>query len=489
MNHTGPSGSMVTVTTITTSGGSANGRTTPPIVSSPAPLLAREPPPLQSASTAEFLLESSSETTSVSATNAPRGSLTFRVNFETRHQEWKALAPLRGKFFVWGAVKSQITSELVLIPELVVGADELLANSSVRSLTMSSSSFTALCEDSKTLYFGMSRERIMRGENICILPPRLFNHLPSSNEKIANISRGMSHVVILTDEGRLYSTGINSRGELGQGTINEEPVFSMHRVVGLSGETMVGVCCGQRSSLAWTKDGKLFSWGDAPLLRMWTPETDWIDGPFDHLAHTDEAEAERENRDIAPVPKRVQGLEGVKVIRAWTNLTMSAALSDTGDLYTWGDHHCAGHDTKNLNVQYPQRIEVLSGRVAEAAVGTSFVIARDLDGNLWSWGCMFQKNDSPNVAYPLGRGGERSHHPVKIPGLPRISQITTLGNTCFAVDCDGQLWCWGESRYGECFKPNVTFGRPIRCEYFQDLKVELLARGFGTSMCVKTTSS
>lgn len=451
------------------------------------PHLSRDPNAFHAATTTELLLESSSEA-SHSTNNAPRGTLTFRVNFETRHQEWKALAPLRGKFFYWGAVRSQLDSELVLIPELAQSVDELLGSRSVRSLSMSSSGFVALCEDASTVHFGMSYEQIMKGENACSLRPRLI-HIVFNGEKLKAIAHGTAHFLALTDQGHLYSAGLNSRGELGQGVASDDPDFNPKRVLGLSNEFVVGMCGGQRCSLAWTKDGKLYSWGDATLVRMWTPETDWIDGPFDHLAHRDEDEASRDNRDIAPVPKRVQGLEGVKIVRAWTNLFISAALSDTGDLYTWGDHHCAGYDTKNLNIQYPQKIEVLAGRVAEAAVGASFVIARDLEGQLWSWGCSFQKNDNPIVAYPLGRGGDRSFHPVKIPGLPRITSIMSLGNTSYAIDIDGQLWCWGESRYGECFKPHATFGRPLRCEYFQDLKVELLARGFGTSMCVKTSSS
>ena len=464
-----------------------SGSISPPLSSNGAahpPHLSRDH---QAATTVELLLESSSEA-SHSTTNAPRGSLTFRVNYETRHQEWKALAPLRGKFFVWGAVRSQLTCELVLIPELAHGVGELLVSRSVRSLSMSSSGFVALCEDAYTIHFGMSYERIMDGEHACSPIPKL-RQIVLNGEKLTAVAHGTAHFLALTDKGRLYSAGLNTRGELGQGTSSDDPDFTLKRVIGLNNEFVVGMCGGQRCSLAWTKEGKLFSWGDATLVRMWTPETDWIDGPFDHLAHTDEDEADRDNRDVAPVPKRVQGLDGIKIVRAWTNLSISAALSDTGDLYTWGDHHCAGYDTKNLNIQYPQKIEVLAGRVAEAAVGASFVIARDLDGQLWSWGCMFQKNDNPIVAYPLGRGGDRSFHPVKIPGLPKIISISCLGNTSYAIDSDGQLWCWGDSRYGECFKPHATFGRPLRCEYFQDLKVELLARGFGTSMCVKTSSS
>lgn len=472
----------------------SEGSLTPPMLSPTSsgggspPYLSRDGTTYQhAATTTELLLESSSEA-SHSTTNAPRGTLTFRVNYETRHQEWRALAPLRGKFFFWGAVRSQLTCELVLIPELAQNVDELLGSRSVRSLSMSSSGFVALCEDASTVHFGMSYERIMDGESACSVVPRL-RHIMPNGQKIMAVAHGTAHFLTLMDDGHLYSAGLNSRGELGQGTASDEPDFTLKRVVGLNSEFIVGMCGGQRCSLAWSKEGKLFSWGDATLVRMWTPETDWIDGPFDHLAHTDEDEASRDNRDLAPVPKRVQGLEGVKIVRAWTNLFISAALSDTGDLYTWGDHHCAGYDTKNLNVQYPQKIELLAGRVAEAAVGASFVIARDLDGQLWSWGCAFQKNDNPIVSYPLGRGGDRSFHPVKIPNLPKITSVMCLGNTSFAIDFEGQLWCWGESRYGECFKPHATFGRPLRCEYFQDLKVELLARGFGTSMCVKTSSS
>jgi alpha-tubulin suppressor-like RCC1 family protein len=425
------------------------------------------------------LLESSSER------NPSRGTITFRLNYESRHQEWLDLAPLRGKFFTWGATHSQAANELVLTPQVVKGLEEVVGHQKVQALSMSCGYFSARLENGDYATWGMDFKKIQDGEHACFSHPSIFRvDLP---EKIVNSSCGISHFLLVSEQGHIYSLGLNERGELGQGTASEKADFTPRRVIGLQHEIIVGADAGRCHSLAWTKDGKLFSWGDASLVRMWTPETDWIDGPFDHLGHTDEEEAERENRDIAPVPKRVQGLDGVKIVKAYTNLSISAAISDVGDLYTWGDHHCAGYDTKNLNVQYPQKIEALAGRVVAAAVGPSFVVALDVDGQLWSWGCMFQKNSSPRVAFPLGRGGARSFQPEPIQGLPPIKDISCTGTTMYALDIDGQLWCWGDSPYGECFRPGVTIGTPVKCEFFQDVKVALIAQGYGNAFGVYTS--
>lgn len=426
------------------------------------------------------ILESSSEQ------YHSRGNITFRINYESRHQEWMELAPLRGQCFVWGAVRSQSPEKLALVPQIVPGLPELLQGHGIVDMAMMNGFFMVLRDDGKYIAFGMNYAKIAEGDNACYAEP----HIGKSeivDDKVIGTAAGMTHLLLVTEEGRLYSLGTNDRGELGRGFSSDIPDFHPHRVTGLGHEFVIGASAGQLNSLAWTRDGKLFSWGDASLVRMWTPETDWIDGPFDHLAHTDEDEADRENRDIAPTPKRVQGLEGVHIVKAQTNLTISAAISNNGDLYTWGDHHCAGYDTKNLNVQYPHKIEALAGRVQDVAVGSSFVVALDVAGQLWTWGCMFQKNQNPVAAYPLGRGGERSFQPTKLLDLPKMRHITCTGTTLFAVDTEGQLWCWGDSPHGECFRPGVSYGRPFKTDYFQELNVELVSKGYGSSFCVYTS--
>jgi hypothetical protein len=426
-------------------------------------------------------LETSSE-------SAHRGTITLRINYESRHEEWMALAPLRGKFFVWGAVRSQNPDELILTPQIVQDVSGALEGLKFRQISMTNGYFCALSEDGTPVGFGIDYAKISEGENACYTAPaRVGSVLAELGEQAVYTTCGVGHFLIVTAQGHLYAMGLNSRGELGLGHVSDSADFEPRKVVGLAREKVVGACAGVFKSLCWTSDGKLFSWGDASLVRMWTPETDWIDGPFDHMAHTDEDEAERDNRDIAPTPKRVQGLDGVKIVKATTTCTISAAISDKRDLYTWGDHHCAGFDTHNLNIQYPQRIEMLAGMVADVAVGPSFVVALDTEGKLWSWGCIFQKNADPTSAFPLGRGGERSFQPMLIPGLPPMTQVTCTGTTVFAIDTDGQLWCWGDSQHGECFQPGVTFGRPVACEYFRDLKIEMIARGYGSSCCVYTS--
>jgi len=438
-------------------------------------------PPTTSSTTSSLdLLESSSEQ------NRSRGAISFRINYESRHQEWMELAPLRGQCFVWGAVRSQSPQELVFVPQIVPGIPELLQGHSMVDMAMMNGFFIVLRDDGEYVNFGLNYSKIAEGDNACYCLPHAGRSEIHDEKVIATVA-GITHILLLTGAGHLFSLGTNDRGELGRGFASDVPDFSPHRVIGLGHEFMIGASAGQLNSLAWTKDGKLFSWGDASLVRMWTPETDWIDGPFDHLAHTDEVEAERENRDIAPTPKRVQGLEGIHIVKAETNLTISAAIANNGDLYTWGDHHCAGYDTKNLNVQYPHKIEALAGRVQDVAVGPSFVVALDTDGHLWSWGCMFQKNHNPVTAYPLGRGGERSFVPTRIPDLPKMKRVTCTGTTLFAVDHEGQLWCWGDSPHGQCFTAGVSYGRPFKTHYFQELNIEMVSKGYGSSFCVYTS--
>lgn len=166
-------------------------------------------------STPHDLLESSSE-------HAPsRGTITLRVNYESRHQEWMALAPLRGQFFIWGAVHSHKPEDLVLVPELVRGLEDVFGSDGksdrkLANLSMNNGAFFALFSDHTCITFGISYAKIAEGENACFVgPQRSLDSL--DGEKIVSMASGIGHFLLLTQSGHVYSLGLNSRGELGLG--------------------------------------------------------------------------------------------------------------------------------------------------------------------------------------------------------------------------------------------------------------------------------
>ncbi|XP_025109436.1 probable E3 ubiquitin-protein ligase HERC4 isoform X2 [Pomacea canaliculata] len=80
------------------------------------------------------------------------------------------------------------------------------------------------------------------------------------SQKIKYLSCGEDHTAALTIDGRVFTFGAGSYGQLGHGSTNNEIV--PRQVLELSGNEVTQIACGRRHTLAHvTKTGKLYSFG------------------------------------------------------------------------------------------------------------------------------------------------------------------------------------------------------------------------------------
>ncbi|XP_028923070.1 E3 ISG15--protein ligase HERC5-like [Ornithorhynchus anatinus] len=117
--------------------------------------------------------------------------------------------------------------------------------------------------------------------------------------KIRSLQIGSSHVLLLTADGRVY---------------RYDRKLPLRPIDGLRDRRVIQVACGDRHSMALTRDGELFSWGDDEhgqlgLERAWVP---------------------------CPAPQRVCALAGVPLARMEAGGAHSLALSATGAVFAWG---------------------------------------------------------------------------------------------------------------------------------------------------------
>jgi alpha-tubulin suppressor-like RCC1 family protein len=78
--------------------------------------------------------------------------------------------------------------------------------------------------------------------------------------KIKQVAAGLNHSVLLDAQGKVWSFGVSSRGQLGHGDYDSQ--LAPKKVGGtLAREVVTAVACGQHHTVALTKNGEVFTWG------------------------------------------------------------------------------------------------------------------------------------------------------------------------------------------------------------------------------------
>ena len=127
------------------------------------------------------------------------------------------------------------------------------------------------------------------------------------------------------------------------------------------------MACGSRDAqtLALTDEGLVFSWGD---------------GDFGKLG--------RGGSEGCAVPANVEKLNGMGIIQIECGAQFSLALSKTGVVWTWGkgDYYRLGHGA-DQHVRKPTLVESLRGKkIIHVAVGALHCLAVTDTGQVFAWG-------------------------------------------------------------------------------------------------------
>lgn len=241
-----------------------------------------------------------------------------------------------------------------------------------------------------------------------------------------HIAGGSKSLFVVSQEGKIYACGEGTNGRLGLGhncnvsTPRQIPVLSQYVV------KKVAVHSGGKHALALTLDGKVFSWGEGE------------DGKLGHG-----------NRLTMDKPKLIETLRSKRVRDIACGSSHSAAITSSGELYTWGlgEYGRLGHGD-NCTQLKPRLVSKLSGhRVVQVACGSrdAQTLALTEDGLVFSWG--------DGDFGKLGRGGSEG---CSTPH--QVERLTTGGaNTVVQIECgaqfslaltkSGEVWTWGKGDY------------------------------------------
>lgn len=258
-----------------------------------------------------------------------------------------------------------------------------------------------------------------------------------------HVSTSGSHTLVLRADGTVWATGLNSSGQLGDGTTINRIVLT--QVPGLS--DVVAVAAGGSHSLALMRDGTVKAWG---------------------------ANTNSQCGAAGLTPHPVSGLANVTTIAAGLTHSVARTSVSGGSVYTWG----GGANGQQGNGSTSDRATpglVLAGvkDIASGGAG-NHTLALMNGGTVKCWG----SNSNGQC------GGSPSYSPVAAPvdaySVAGIAAIAAGTDHSLALTTSGTVYGWGGTlsyNYSQpALIPNLT-------------NIRSVAAGYGFTLAVKTDNS
>jgi len=207
--------------------------------------------------------------------------------------------------------------------------------------------------------------------HFCMSVPMQVSTLTKFN--IVLCSMGRNHTVCLSDKGNLFGWGSNTFGQLGLEGVTASVSTPQEVPVGRE-LNIKHLACGGFHTL-------LCSW----TFEIFTCGKGW----HGQLGQGDYESLTAQSKTLPYFKKIAAGLgAGYKCVRVYGGTEMSAALTDDGAIFTWGQgSQCQlGHNGVN-NESKPRKVERLSKEtVVDVAMGKSHCVALSANGLPWAWG-------------------------------------------------------------------------------------------------------
>jgi len=240
--------------------------------------------------------------------------------------------------------------------------------------------------------------------------------------------------------GSLWTWGLNSNGQIGDGTISnsrfvpfEVPVEDVSKIVAEGGV-----------SYAIISDGTVWAWGRNDQGQL----------------------GNGSSGSNNPIPSQIPGLSGVVDIASDGRHTL--ALKSDGSVWGWGNNHLGPLGRASCGCNYssncltPERIPGLTG-IRAIAAGIHYSIALKSNGTVWAmgWDDMLGigvHGDASNYNTCTPYNPYSPDAVVQIPGLNDIIAITAGLIHSAALKSDGTVWTWGSNGVGEIGDGTYGYG-------------------------------
>eukprot|EP00008_Paramoeba_atlantica_P006630 CAMPEP_0201478480 /NCGR_PEP_ID=MMETSP0151_2-20130828/3301_1 /ASSEMBLY_ACC=CAM_ASM_000257 /TAXON_ID=200890 /ORGANISM="Paramoeba atlantica, Strain 621/1 / CCAP 1560/9" /LENGTH=911 /DNA_ID=CAMNT_0047859563 /DNA_START=152 /DNA_END=2887 /DNA_ORIENTATION=- len=171
---------------------------------------------------------------------------------------------------------------------------------------------------------------------------------------IVSVACGQQHTLLLTDDGSIYSCGLGVFGQLGHGTTDDFRRAKMIQY--LKNESVSQICSGSFHSMALTRQGTLWIWGNGEYGQQ--------GGLSDHMDWGGEESGKKQLAYSLPHRIRIGNEDGdtARVVQVTAGHLHNHAVSDRREVYSWGWNESGSLGIGTLRYALvPQSVSALEG--------------------------------------------------------------------------------------------------------------------------------
>ncbi len=195
-----------------------------------------------------------------------------------------------GRLFTWGVnnvgqlgdgTKISSTTPKDITSNFDLNTDEIIIQSS-----FGNSMASALTSSGRVFVWGRGDHGQLTVDSVyeMLYPTDVTSVFNLNNDEIVvQISMGLLHCALITSEGRMFTWGMNTSGEIGDGTTSivalPQDITSMLNLN--QDEKIVQISLGSSYTFAITSQGRIFSWGDNSFYQLGDGTTNSSSIPMD----------------------------------------------------------------------------------------------------------------------------------------------------------------------------------------------------------------
>ena len=273
-----------------------------------------------------------------------------------------------------------------------------------------------------------------------------FHALSTFRANIKSVSSGGFHTVAVDVLGKVFTWGLNTAGQLGDGATNSSRIpLDITQSGSLTSLAVQSIGCGRLFSVALDASGGVHTWGN---------------NTYGQIGNDVRGGA---NLSIPVAVSSYGSLVGKTITSVSCGMNHTLVIDSTGGLHAWGHNSSAqiGNNPANpMNSGTVSKVPVsvssfgsLVGKtVVACAAGDFHSLAVDSDGNLHAWG--------GNYDGQLGTGTNEASYPpsVRVPiaissfgslSGKTVTSVSASASSSCAITSDGHVHTWGKNGSGQ----------------------------------------